>query len=87
MGRDLFSNRNSQSSADDAAAITPSDSGELDIYTRAIYVGGTGDLRVQMVGTGNDVTFSAVPAGSFLPIRVKRVYDTNTTATFIIGLY
>jgi len=86
MGKDLFSSRNSQVPADDAAVITPNDSSELDIFTRAIYVGGAGDIKVKMVGSGDNITFVGVPAGSILPIRVRKVY-TDTTATNLIALY
>lgn len=67
-----------------AAAVTPSDSTVL-TTTRAIYVGGTGALAVTMAGGGN-ATFSAVPVGTLLPIRVTKVLSTGTTATLILAL-
>jgi hypothetical protein len=69
-----------------AFAITPSNSEDLPHLTRAIYVGGTGDIAVVMQG-GDEVTFSSVFAGSLLPVRVKRVKVTGTTATLLIGIY
>ena len=66
--------------------ITPDDNANLDVIPRAIYIGVTGDVKVDMARDGT-VTFVGVAAGEILPIRVKRVYDTNTTATNIIGLY
>lgn len=54
--------------------------------TKAVYVGGTGDLNVVMNG-GQTVLFSAVQAGSLLPISVKQVLSTNTTATLMIGVW
>ena len=74
------------SPADNAAAVTPSDSTDLAYTSRALYIGGAGNLVVTMAG-GGDVTFSAVPAGSILPIRVSRVKATSTTATSIVNLY
>lgn len=74
------------SPADNATAVTPSDSADLAFNSRALYVGGAGNLVVTMAG-GGDVTFTAVPAGSILPIRVSRVKATSTTATSIINLY
>ncbi len=74
------------SPADNASAVTPSDSTDLAYTSRALYVGGAGNLVVTMVG-GGDVTFTAVPAGSILPIRVSRVKATSTTATSIVNLY
>lgn len=74
------------SPADNATAVTPSDSTDLAFNSRALYIGGAGNLVVTMVG-GGDVTFTAVPAGSILPIRVSRVKATSTTATSIVNLY
>ena len=54
--------------------------------TRAIYVGNSGNLKVDMV-SGGTVTFSNLTAGTLLPIQVVRVYATGTTATLLIGLY
>jgi hypothetical protein len=68
-----------------AASVTTSDTAPID-PTRALYVGGAGDVKVDMQG-GGTVTFAAVPAGSILPIRAVRIYATGTTATTIIALY
>lgn len=55
-------------------------------YCRGIYVGTTGNVAVTMAN--NDaVTFIAVQAGTVLPIRIKRVNASGTTATSIIALY
>ena len=69
-----------------AFAVTPSDS--TVIQARGLYVGGTGAVAVVMEGDGapTAVTFSAVPVGTILPIRVTKVMSTNTTATLIVGL-
>lgn len=69
-----------------AVAVTPSDTTDLNYLTRAIYVGGGGDLTVVMAN-GVTVTFSAVPAGTMLPIRVNRVRTTGTSATLIVALW
>lgn len=68
-----------------AVAITPSATDDLPVVSRAIYVGGTGDVTVIMKG-GGSVTFSAVPAGAILPIRATRVLATST-ATLMLNLY
>ena len=73
-----------------ATAITPADADlSSGIYTRAIYVGGTGDLTVMMAGDEGDsiVTFAAVPAGSILPMIVKQIRASNSTATFIVAIW
>ena len=72
-----------ESPATNAAAITPSVSPLADV-TRALYVGGAGNVTVTMLG-GQSVTFTAVPAGSILPIRCTHV--TAATATAILGLW
>lgn len=51
-----------------------------------LYVGGNGNVRVQTVG-GNDVTFNGLTAGQFVPVQVKRVYTTDTSATNLVALW
>lgn len=68
------------------AAVTKSDATVLP-PTRAVYVGGAGDLAVIFVGDTAAVTLSSVPAGTLLPIQVNKVMSTNTTATNIVALY
>ena len=75
-------------------SIAIPDTNTYDIYSQAtnpsngcvLYVGGAGNVRVKMAG-GNDVTFTAVAAGSFLPINVIQVFATKTTATDIVALW
>ncbi|HVH02474.1 MAG TPA: hypothetical protein VM891_05915 [Amaricoccus sp.] len=67
-------------------AVVPSDTAELAAVTRALYVGGAGDLAVVMAG-GGEVVLAAVPAGTLLPMRVTRVRATGTTATRVVGLW
>lgn len=68
------------------AAITPHDSTDLTYVTRAVYVGGAGNL-VAVDEQNNPVTFTGVTAGSILPIRVRRVNSTSTTATSLVALW
>ena len=78
--------------ARNAEAITPGDSGsgpgsgEVK-YSRGIYVGGAGNLSVEMNGEGSAVVFVGVVAGTLLPIEVTRIYDTSTTATNIVAVW
>jgi hypothetical protein len=69
-----------------AVAVTPHDSTDLSQTSRALFVGGAGNLVAVMAG-GSTVTFTGVVAGSILPIRVTRVNSTNTTATSIVSIY
>lgn len=67
-------------------AITPSDSTTLSM-TRGLYIGGAGAVAIMGWEDSSAVTFAAVPAGTILPVRVKKVMSTNTTATNIVALY
>jgi hypothetical protein len=84
---DRFSNFGAslESPYEDGVAVTPSDSTVLDT-TRALYIGGAGAVAVVTKG-GTTLTFSAVPVGTVLRLRVTKVMATNTTATNILALY
>ena len=69
-----------------AVEVVPNDGVDLTNTSRALYVGGGGDVKVDMYGSGT-VTFVGVSAGSLLPVRVDRVYSTGTTATSIVALW
>jgi hypothetical protein len=72
-----------------AAACTPSDDTDLVNPTRALYVGGTGDVTVIFVG-GKDadtVTLTDLAAGIWHPMQVRRILQTGTTATDIVVGY
>ena len=85
---DKFSNYHSglESPAERAVAITGNDSTDLTVFPRAIYVGGAGNVKVTTIG-GDTVTFSGALAGTIIPVRVTRVFSTDTTATNLLGLY
>lgn len=76
----------------ESIAITTSDSENLMPYTvrnrltDAIYVGTTGDV-IAVDQNGDATTFKAVPAGVWLPIAVKRVNASGTTATNLVACY
>lgn len=70
----------------DASAVIPNDAADLSSSTRGIWVGGAGDINVDLVGSGT-VVIAGVPAGTLLPLRVKRIRSTNTTATLIVALW
>ncbi len=72
------------SPGENAAEVTASDSTTL--YSRGLYVGGSGDVVVTMYGNGAEVTFVGVPSGSVLPIKVSKVMAA-TTATDIVAIW
>lgn len=72
--------------ARDAAAVTPSDSAQISRVARALYVGGSGDVRL-VTEEGNTVTFQDIVAGSILPVKATKVFATGTTATNIVALF
>ena len=69
-----------------AASITPSDADTFSVPV-GVYVGGAGDLVVTPWNGAADVTFSGLTAGSVLPVMVKAVKSTGTTATLLRACY
>lgn len=69
-----------------ASVVVPSDTADLSRTTRSLYVGGAGNVTVDLRGGDQAVTFVGVPAGTFLPLRVTRVRQTGTSATNILAL-
>lgn len=80
-----FQGKNADLAAVDASNITPSDTAVIEPLTRAIYIGGAGDLAVEM-SSGAQITFVAVQSGAVLPLQVRKIRATGTTATAIIAL-
>jgi hypothetical protein len=70
---------------DNGVDVTPSDSADLAFRTRALWVGGAGNVAVRWPN-GTSQTFQSVAAGTLLPFRVDRVLSTGTTATNIKAL-
>ena len=78
--------------ANRAVAVTPSNTANISDSTEAaksgvvLYIGTKGNLKVLTVG-GDEVTFTNIQDGSFIPVQVLRVYSTGTTASNIIALW
>ena len=81
----VFKNGIKITSLDSFFAITPSNSVDLAQPTIAIYLGTPGDLKIDAVETGTEITFKNLANGVFHPIRAKKVYATGTSASDIIG--
>jgi hypothetical protein len=52
----------------------------------SLFVGGAGDIAVVPACSDQVVVMQSIPDSSFIPLQVKRVDATNTTATKIIAL-
>ena len=69
-----------------AFAISKSNTADFEFLVRGIYVGGAGDVAV--VNPDDSVcVFVGVPAGTILPVQARRVNETSTDATNMVGLY
>lgn len=78
---------NTSVSAVDAESINVSGQDHtLTRASRAIWVGGTGDVDVTFRG-GTRVTIPSVPAGTLLHIQVTKVWDLATTASGLVAWY
>lgn len=66
------------------ADVTPDDATDLP-NSGALYVGTEGDVKATLIG-GGTVIFKNVPAGTFMPIMVNRVFATGTTAADLVVL-
>ena len=74
------------SPATNAGDVVPNDTVPLSVVTRAVYVGQTGDVSVEMQ-SGQIVTFQNVQGGSILAIRTLKVRATGTTATGVVAMW
>lgn len=80
QGQDLLS------PARRCAMVTPSDTNLLPLASKALYVGVAGNVALLAVGDTHPVTFTGVPAGTVLPVRVQQVLATGTTAGALVAL-
>lgn len=53
-------------------------------FSRRIYVGGAGDVKVTFLG-GGVVTYKSKPQGSFVDGAITKVWKTGTSATDLIA--
>lgn len=70
-----------------AAIVVPNDNTDLLEYPKALRVGGAGNLKILPSRNADDAPITiAVTAGEVVPIQVRRVWATGTTATGILAL-
>ena len=65
------------------AAVTPSDTADLSQPGIGLYVGVSGDVKIDTTD-GFTITMVGFAAGVWQPISVKRVYATVTDSTDIL---
>jgi len=53
---------------------------------RTIWVGGTGDVKIDTAGGETGVTFKNAPVG-FLDVHPVKIYKTGTTATLLVACW
>lgn len=85
MGRQFDRDYTAASGA--AVAVTPNDSTDLTNTSRGLFVGTGGDVVVIFDKDTSSVTLKNIVSGSVLPVRIRRVLATGTTALNIVALY
>ena len=73
-------------SSSKSQTVSKSDTVNFPYVTRAIYVGGTGAMTV-VYADGSTGLFSAIPAGTILPVECIRVNSTGTDATLMEAMF
>lgn len=71
--------------ANSVSAVTPSNTAPLSRGCTGIWIGGTGNVSVTM-WDGSTATFTAVPAGTLLPVS-PMLLNASTTATGLVALF
>lgn len=69
-------------------AVSKSDTDDLAICTKQLYVGVAGDIKVNFAGMigGSGVVLKAVPVGLH-NLRLSRIFSTGTGATDMVAIY
>ena len=84
---DKLNVQQSGTKASNAVTITPDNDIILaTIPTAGIYLGGVGDIKVDMHG-GSTTTLVGLKAGVVYPFKITKIYATDTTATDIVAVY
>ena len=68
----------------DGVANTPSDTVDLAVAPRRIWSGSGGNITIVTLA-GTTLTYTNVPAGTYLQIRPSRIKATGTTATSMVA--
>ena len=75
--------------AANAVAINLGSDTTLASTSRGIWVGGGGNVKVDLAITGTAIVFTSVPSGTMLPVQATKVYSTanGTTATSLTAVW
>ncbi|MFD1034536.1 hypothetical protein ACFQ15_07725 [Sphingomonas hankookensis] len=65
--------------------VTPSDSTDLPVIPKGLYIGTGGDVTLRGMNAAGDVTYRNLPDASYINVRAQYVRATGTTATDIIA--
>lgn len=82
--QDIFADSGRQNPAAHALAVSAGSGPFPWGYSRAIYVGGAGDLTVRMASDESIVTFANVAAGMYYPIRASEIMASSTASNFTV---
>jgi hypothetical protein len=87
MPTDAFQNFADDTSGPSHApySVTPSDSTELPIVPKGIYVGSGGDVTLRGIDGTADVTYRNLPDASYIAVRAQFIRATGTTASNLIA--
>lgn len=69
----------------DGVAIVPNDVVDIAFVSRCLWVGTAGNLKVTMLG-GADLVLAGLGVG-WHPLRVSRVWATDTTAANVVAFW
>lgn len=70
-----------------AVAVTPHDTNDLATYPKALWIGADGNIVVIPVENADNAPVTFAVSQGVLPVQVRRVLATGTTATGIVALY
>jgi len=85
MSQGAYRTADATVAARNAAAVTLHDTDLIQV-TRALYIGGAGNLKVTMI-EGGVVTFTGLATGQILPIQAVTCWSTGSTASLVLALY
>lgn len=67
---------------DNVVSVTPSDTAILE--AGYLFVGSTGFVKILSAQNDQEMIFNVLTAGSWIKMRIKKVFSSSTTATDIV---